>query len=407
MSQARDTVTGVRTGGAGPLRTYGPTVVLMTTSNLVYNMLFIILGAIATQRHYDERQIGFVGSAFLIGQTIANLSGGWWVNRLDWRWVVMIASLGAVGFILGAVSLPFVPFLVCYGCAGAMTGLILSCVFCGMSRLGDPVRAYSLSLVSQCVVAGALIYAAQVWVVPHFGLGGLNMLLAVCFATGAAAGACLPRPPRRFAPGSPASEPTARDGGRTGEAASHRLSGVVALAGISIYFLGQTGVWAFLERIGASKGFSPAFIGTATALVLVLCALGGSAATFTGTRLGVIRPIVLAQAIFVASMAGLAFTSGRLPYFLALLTYASAWNYVLPYQMLIVSRFDAKGVLASMIPAFQSIGSSIGPAVVGTLVVGGFGYAGAYAMACATAMISLTIFVMVVGRRGAAAAVPA
>jgi len=63
-----------------------------------------------------------------------------------------------------------------------------------------------------------------------------------------------------------------------------------------------------------------------------------------------------------------------------------------PFQLLMVRHADKSGTYASMIPAFQSIGSSFGPVMVGMLIVDGDGYLAAYLVAIAMAITCLLFF---------------
>ena len=65
---------------------------------------------------------------------------------------------------------------------------------------------------------------------------------------------------------------------------------------------------------------------------------------------------------------------------------------MLPYQLLVVRRADESGTYASMIPAFQAIGSALGPVSVGMLIVDGGGYTSAYLIAIAMAVVCLLFF---------------
>jgi len=386
----------------GQARDYFVVASVLTVNNLVYNTLFIILGAMATQRGYDEKQIGFLGSAFLLGQLISNLSGALWVNKVDWRVAVGGSGIACALFMAGAAFVSYTTLIGFYLLAGSMTGIALSCAFCHMSGMQNPVRAYSISLIMQCLVAGGVILLLQSYILPKFGFIGLSYTIAATFALAIFTAPCLPK---GFA--GQASNNQLRNADAilksapkgTGQGvpllSKDAILPMLGLVAIAVYFLGQTSIWAFIERIGNTKGFDASSIGTMSAAVLILCSLGAWAASITGQRLGHIKPLFIGTIGFLVAIVILYYSDSRLGYFLSFLLYASAWNYVLPYQLLMVSQGEKNSVYASIIPAFQSVGASAGPAIVGLLVVGGNSYTPAYLLAISTAIFSLVIFLVV------------
>jgi len=375
---------------------------VLTVNNLVYNTLFIILGALATQREYDEKQIGFLGSAFLFGQLIANLSGALWVNKVDWRLAVGGSGVACALFMAGAAFVNYTTLIGFYLLAGSMTGVALSCAFCHMSGMQNPVRAYSISLIMQCLVAGAVILILQSYILPRFGFAGLSYTIAATFALAIFSAPWLPKgvegdtAKKHLATADARLESTPKATTKAIRLLSKdSILPMLGLLAIAVYFLGQTSIWAFIERIGNTKGFDASSIGSMSAAVLILCSLGAWAASITGQRLGNIKPLFIGTIGFLVAIIVLYYSDSRLGYFLSFLLYASAWNYVLPYQLLMVSQGEKNSVYASIIPAFQSVGASAGPAVVGLLVVGGNSYVPAYLLAISTAIFSLAIFLVV------------
>ncbi len=371
---------------------------ILTVNNLVYNTLFIILGAMATQRGYNEKQIGFLGSAFLLGQLISNLSGALWVNRVDWRLAVGGSGLACALFMIGAAFVDYSTLIWLYLLAGSMTGVALSCAFCHMSGMANPVRAYSISLIMQCLVAGAIILLLQSYILPKYGFIGLSYIIASTFIIAIVAAPYLPKGTQETKKENSITDTKTTSKKRSSEVRpsfKNATLPILGLMAIAIYFLGQTSIWAFIERIGNAKGFDADSIGTISAAVLILCSLGAWAATITGQRLGNFKPLFIGTLGFLVAIVTLHFSDSRLGYFLSFLLYASAWNYVLPYQLLMVSQGQKNSIYASVIPAFQSIGASAGPAVVGILVVGSNSYTSAYLLAISTAIFSLVVFLIV------------
>ena len=364
----------------------------LTVNNLVYNALPIILGGLATQRGFDESEIGLLGSAFLAGQMLTNITGPLWVGKVNWKITVSIAMVVfAISMSLSA-HVDFSMIALLYLFAGGMTGISLACMFCLISNMGNPVRAYSMALISQCVIAGVLVIVLQSFVLPLYGLEGLSYLIAALILVALVFVGWVPKNLKTQLEGNYKVNDSERDNENSKFKTHFSIWAFVGLIGITIYYTGQTGVWAFVERIGTSRSFDPDFIGVVAAGSLILSGLGAWAADLTGTKFGNFKPLVFGILAFIIAMIILAATADKYLYFLAIIIYSSAWNYMTPFQLLVVKRADTSGTYASMIPAFQAIGSSIGPVAVGFLIIDGGGYLSAYIMAITLAFICLLFF---------------
>ena len=371
-----------------PTTAYLAIAAFLTVNNLVYNTLPIILGGLATQRGFNESEIGFLGSAFLAGQMITNITGPFWVGRVNWKITVSIAMvIFAVAMSLSAHA-GFSMIAVFYVIAGGMTGISLACMFCLISNMGNPVRAYSMALISQCVIAGVLVIILQSFILPSYGLEGLSYLIAALILGTILFVYWIPKNLKAQL----ANAIKKDKGEKQAFNSSFSLWAIIGLIGIIIYYTGQTGVWAFVERIGTSRGFDADFIGVVAAGSLILSGIGAWAADITGNRLGNFKPLIIGIFVFIIAMIILASTSDKYLYFLAIILYSAAWNYMTPFQLLIVRHANKSGTYASMIPAFQSIGSSFGPVMVGMLIVDGGGYLAAYLVAIAMAITCLLFF---------------
>ena len=275
-----------------------------------------------------------------------------------------------------------------YLIGGGATGISLACMFCMISNMENPVRSYSIALISQCVIAGFLVIVFQSYALPLYGLEGLSYLIAGLILVAILFVVWVP------------SNMISKSLNEPDEKAGHvrelfkKFSpwAFLGLLGITLYYTGQTGVWAFVERIGNSRSYDPDFIGLVASGSLILSGLGAWAADITGEKYGNFKPLIFGIAVFILAMVMLAATENKYLYFVAITIYSCAWNYMSPFQLLVVSRADESGTYASMIPAFQSVGSSTGPALIGILIVGGGGYISAYLVAIATALACLVMF---------------
>lgn len=358
---------------------------ILSVNNVIYNVLFIILGSAAELKGYTAKEIGLLGTAYLLGQVFANFSSVLWVRKLNWKWVIGCSTLVSILSLYFSSFANYYQFLVLLTITGLASGTALACVMCCISGLKDPTRAYSFGLILQVFFAGAAIYALQVYVTPSFGYAGLLYTIAGLYAFSFLFLSYMPSTDNRGKEKAANKASTIQANGKVS------IPSIVALLGIACYFIGQTGIWGFLERIAVSKNMDNEFIGIVLGAVLVLCSLGAIAAMKVGNSMGQLRPMVIGIVLFCLSIILWVVTDNKWIYSISALLYASVWNFVLPYQLMAVSKLDKDGRYVAMIPAFQSLGGAAGPAIIGVLVIGNnFNYA--YLFAIFTTLLSFSFF---------------
>jgi len=363
--------------------------IFLSINNLIYNVLFIVLGSAAELKGYSVQEIGLLGSVYLAGQVIANFSSVLWVRRLNWKVVIGYSTAISVLSLCLASFANYTLFLVLLGITGLASGAALACVMCCISGMKNPARAYSLGLILQMLIAGVVTYVLQVYITPDFGYSGLLYSIAGVFALTLLFVKTIPSTDARGI--------KANDEINTGtkKKAPVSLGAIFALFGIAFYFMSQTGIWGFLERIGNSKNMDGEFIGITLGVVLILCSVGAAIAMKVGNRIGIISPMFIGILFSTFALLLWYISDDKWVYSIAALIFASVWNFCLPYQLLAVTQTDTDGRYAAMIPAFQSVGGAMGPAMVGVLVFND-NYNYVYLMAFATTVISFLIFWFVV-----------
>ncbi|HMB58420.1 MAG TPA: hypothetical protein VKN35_00780, partial [Xanthomonadales bacterium] len=60
-----------------------------------FNLMPIVLGSAALERSLNSSQLGFLAAAFMIGLTLANLLGAFWLRRYNWKSVIVVGNLVA------------------------------------------------------------------------------------------------------------------------------------------------------------------------------------------------------------------------------------------------------------------------------------------------------------------------
>jgi len=145
----------------------------------------------------------------------------------------------------------------------------------------------------------------------------------------------------------------------------------MALLVLLLNVMAEGAIWAFLERIAVGGGFSTEFAANVMAVSFFASGLGSIFAATIGTRFGSTRPFIAAVCLSIASVWVL-WAGGAEPVFFAgVMLFALAWNLGSPYRMALATRADASGRYSTLVPAMQTLGAALGPALAGLLIVDG------------------------------------
>jgi len=150
-----------------------------------------------------------------------------------------------------------------------------------------------------------------------------------------------------------------------------RAALVMALLMLFLNVVAEGAVWAFLERIAVTSQLDTKFAATVIALSFFAAGAGSIAAVIMGTRFGSGKPFVVAVAMSISSVLVLWMAETATGYVVGVLLFAAAWNLGSPYRMALAAKADVSGRFSTFIPAFQTLGAAVGPALGGILIVGG------------------------------------
>lgn len=331
---------------------------LSLVSALIANIQPIFLGALADTFTLDGRQLGFISGAELGGSCLASLSAAYWFPRFRLRRVALFAlSVALAGNLLTSwvtnySQLLMVRFTI--GCFGS--GVIYAMTLGLIGQLARPDRIIAIAIVFHVLSLAAGMVAVPV-LMDRWQLHGVTTTVALLFSTGLFVVHLLPE---RLGIQKTREATT---GGR------NFLPGAL-LASLIVFSAGLGGVWAFMERIGSSAGFSTTDISSALAVSALVGGLGALVAAVLGTRLGRLPPIVFALLLQMATCFVLATRSDWYSYLMAVALFNFCWNLTLPYIMGAIAEADLSGRFMVLIPAAQTGGYAIGPMMVGLIMAG-------------------------------------
>jgi hypothetical protein len=298
-----------------------------TIGGLPFNALPVLLGSLADSLGLAPRAVGLMGSACFAGYLLGTLGAPFWMNRLDWRLLTFISALGtALSFALSAwVGTPALQYAI-----WALIGFFASTMTClGMRILADlpnKERAYGVRQGVELSVTAAVLFVLPPLVIAPFKYPG---------APQTASGLALP------------------------------AAAWAALAVFFLFLVGNIGLWAFLERIGASLAIAPAQMGTVFAVLKLLGGAAAFAVALLGHRL---LPRTAFAGMLLLIGAGLALLAGATD-FVSFAVGAWTWEFAFTcgcvLQVAAIARSDASGRAVVLVPAAFALASMAGPALAG------------------------------------------
>jgi len=348
---------------------------------IIYNIMPLVLNVAADEMGLVESQLGMLASSWLGGFALALVSATVWVRRFNWRHVVSITSICvailylATLYSTGYLSLVAILFVI--GCLnGSAFGPII--VVLGETRV--PERSFGIMFVMQVSLASLGLFVLPVTVIPLFGFGGVMVCLAAL--------SFLSLGTLRWFP---------RLGINHGEETQQQESGsslpcLVGIAAIFLYFVGQSGIWAFLGRIGSNEGLSLPFIGVVLGVAALLGGLGALTAAAIGSRLGRILPMIIGVSGSLMALLMLALHTSSLFYSISAGLFFFSMNLTTPFQMGIVNAADVRRRFVVLIPAAQGIGAAMGPLAAGNLIMFS-GFSTIYIMSGLTAVTAVAVLI--------------
>ena len=302
-----------------------------TAAVLVFALLPIISGVMAEQYQLSDVQVGLVASAYFSVYALIALSSSLWIRRLDWN---IAKRAGFAGMLAGLLLCVFAGSfeLACTGLAvvGAGAGMLFPISLTVVSDMEHTDRTYAIKISAEQLVPAGLLFLLSSAL--FAGYGQTQLLLALV----ALVILCLVLSHGLPSRGNPAAHTTAATG-------SSAALAILSLAALAVNFAGFAGLWAFLERIGAERGFEPGFIATWLGVGLVTSGIGPLGAAFLEDRFGRALPLLVASCLALLSLPLLTGEIDRLDYALVLFALPLVFYFAITYILSVIAEADHRG----------------------------------------------------------------
>lgn len=326
-------------------------VILGTVNIAILYVAPVLIGAMVEVLNFSEAQAGYVISAELLGMLLATFPALYFIDHINWRKAVFLALSfmifnGLISASLESFQALFISRLLFGLAAGFSMAICLSII--GLTS--DPDRTFGFWVTGQLVM-GALGLFILPTLFPLWGFGfvyilTIPLILLLVFML-------------RFLP-------NRRPKQLKTESLNHQPLLIWAVAGllaIFVYYVGQYGVWAYIDRIGSAIGLTSENIGNSLGLATIIGIGGSLGAAILSTRFGRLLPITIGVIISILSMTILLDDFNAFQFLIATCVFNFTFNFILPYLMACVAAVDMTGKLIILTSVSSSAGLAAGPAL--------------------------------------------
>ena len=336
--------------------------ILGTTGVALFAILPLLVGALVDYLALTPRQSGFVAAADIIGMAAGNLAAFFWIRRISMRKMAWLAvSIIALANLLCITTSSFAMILSLRLLIGLAEGTCLALAYAILGRSSHADRNYAIFIVV-IMTFGALNLYILSQLAQIYGAIVFFLDLAIIAAV---AGLFVRYIPKRGAVH------------ESREDASHAIveavlpvgpAVIVLLAANLVYFVGQGGVWAYLERIGIAHELSVDQVAIGLSMSLITGVAGALATTVINLRFGRAAPLGAAILIAIACVLVLIWNVTVATFFVAV----GLWNFVNnfghPYLLGYMASIDRSGRYVVASGGMQTAGMGVGPAIAALII---------------------------------------
>jgi predicted MFS family arabinose efflux permease len=352
----------------------------------------MVVGIYSDVLGFSLEQGGLIIVAEVAGGALASVLAMFWINRINWRAALVFALISIVvgNLITPTQSDPNVITALRFAVGFLGQGTAFAIGISIIGNTNDPDRNFGFVIAAQVAFGVITLFTLRPLVEQYDSIGGMYVPLAVLAAATLLV--------IRFVPAASAHHEADAGDQATGTVALP----LTALAAMLIWCCGLGAMWAFVERIGVEGGLDSVLalraLGIST-MVAIVGALGASALAAKGV--GRFMPVTVA---LLAQMAMAWLLQGEMSWVemaIKASVFQIFWNMTGPFFMGAIAASDSGGRISVLIPAAQTSGFFIGPAVVG-MFLDSWGLAAVNYVTIAFCLLSLVIFVPLSARLKAA-----
>jgi DHA1 family inner membrane transport protein len=338
----------------------------VATAGLFYvNIEAAIVDGLQTALRFSPRDANFTASANVYGAAVGAFSAVFFVRRLHWRRVALVALVLLMTIDLVSSLVRQAPVLMGLRLVdGVIGGFLVGTTFAVIARTKTPDRVFGMLLVLQ-FGAGGLGLMVLPKLVPTLGapilfytLAGFSLLTLIL--TPFLDDYRIPAPVAGDAPQARPKTPW--------------LMLAAALAAVFLFQAANMALAANILGLGRAYGLKTAYESDVLGVATWIGALGAVAVIVMGLRFGRTGPLVAGMVATVAGTAVFLVSDRAHAYAAANIVTSVTWSFVISYLLGLCAAFDPSGRAAALGGFCSKVGLASGPAVTGVLLDHHVGY---------------------------------
>ncbi len=364
-------------------------ILLAKTAVATFSIAPFLVGGYIDHLQFSVAQAGRLLSVEIFALAFSNAAAFFWIHKVSCRvWAQRLLLLVVACNIFCVFAPSYDSLLLLRLAIGSLEGALLALGFGLLGKTRKPNRNFGMYFAVSLTVG-----AINVRVLPLFleaaGVTGLFVNLSL-YGVLALAGSFWVQ--QQSIGGSDTS--TADRSAQTGRFAIAAVPLLFLIIANYVYFVGQGGVWSFLERLGIQQGIDLTGIASALSLSLIAGVAGGATAGWLDLKLGRVWPLIAAMAFALISIGVLFQFPGSMTFTLAACLFNYGNNLGHPYVLGFAAEIDSSSRLTVLSGALHTAGQATGPLIAG-LIVTANDYSNVLWLGCAAFAATLLLFLPV------------
>jgi MFS family permease len=342
-------------------------ILLAKAAIATFSIAPFLLGSYVDYAGLSTRQASQVLSVEIFSIAIANVCAAlFWIHKVRCRtWAIRLLLVLLVLNIACIYAGSFSTLLALRSAVGFTEGSLLGIGFGLLSASRRPDRSFGLMFAVSLTVG-----ATNVRILPLYletaGLTGLFINLALYAVAALLCSQWITRD--RIIDTDPRSVTATKPASVMSKTTFPAIALVFLLIANYVYFIGQGGVWSFLERWGLQQGLDLSGIATALSLSLIGGVCGGLTAAWLDIRIGRLVPLSSAIILAIGSILLFRYTNSFIYFVVAAFIFNFVNNFGHPYILGLASSIDKSSRLTVLSGALHTGGQATGPFIIGMLV---------------------------------------
>tara|TARA_B100000795_G_scaffold269869_2_gene260814 strand:+ start:622 stop:1794 length:1173 start_codon:yes stop_codon:yes gene_type:complete len=339
---------------------------LYAAGTVVYFVLPVWGGIFSEEMLFNTAMIGWLLSADMIANTIANVTARYWIAHWNWRKTALgSAALMASANLMCIGVDDFALLMALRLVAGFAGGGLTSLAAVGIARSGEPDKYFGIALSIQVFMGGLILFSSPS-LLAEFGNASIYVALAALTLIALPFLRAIPDGQLKAQLPIPKSQKVAIGVKASGQ--FPKILTILGFVGVILFFAGMNSLWAFAENIGTELGIEEQFIATTLSLSLLISMGGSLLAVYLAGKVKRLTPIVLGVSSIALAVISFFWVQGNWAFFIAINVFNFGYNFVIPFQSGWIASFDFKGESIVLLPAVQGAGISVGPILSGVII---------------------------------------